>query len=174
MDTTQRALSALAGTGIAFALGAGMAVAASGVFTNPDPVLVAPTSGAVHSGAAEVGAGFVDATDPNVPSPPSARELSPTSTPAPYEVPRQLGQPGQPSTPDLIPIEDPVVSVPPPPVAESGHDRDCRSARNGSDAMNCQCEQRGHGEQGDSVQGPDHDDAHHRDDARGHRHHDCR
>lgn len=171
MDTRKRALSAVASTGIAFAFGASMAVAASGVFTIPDPVLVAPSWDAAHGPAAEGDTGFADATAPNVPSPPTAPELSPTSTPAPDELPRQLLPPHRVPVPDAIPVENPVATTPS--VAESGHDRDCRSARNGSDARNCGCE-RHDGERRGFEEGPDHDDDHHRGDSRDHRHHDCR
>lgn len=142
MDTRKRALSALAGTGLALLLGAGMAVAAGGVFTVPDQVLQEPSSSptpsgdaprAKASGAADGGQGVLPTT------PPPLAPIEPSPTPLSD---KNLHRANPAVPPQPVPV--PVVIAPstPPPASEDGNHRDCRSARNGNDARNCSCDDR--------------------------------
>lgn len=129
MYTTRRVLSTLAGTGLALMFGVGMAVAASGVFTAPDPVSIgSPAGPAQHSESP--GAQFFH-TDALTPGHSSSRSSG--DAPPPADLPR-----GQSDVREVAPPPRPVIAAPPAPDARPP--ADCRLVRSGLDGRTCVCD----------------------------------
>lgn len=127
-------LSALASTGFALMLGAGMAVAASGVFTSPDPVAITPSPVPVQP--VELPRTQVTVVDALT----AGSEASPPpSETVPREFPTRHGL----RVPDVVALPD------------TGSVALCRPARDGEDGRDGECDALG----GGWHSGHDHGDA---------------